>query len=230
VIRVDPLPAGVSLQCCGLDDDAIMALEPARSLLSPAELDRAARFRFAQDRDRFIRARAFLRSVLGQATGDDPARLRLSEGPFGKPALDGGAIDFNLSHSGDLAVVALSSRGPVGVDVEFLDRRVDVEGLGRVCFTDEENAVIAALPPALRPARFFGFWTAKEARMKLTGEGMSLPPRSIALRLLDGWPVGCELPAEPAVRLVHCDCGRAGAVCCLAVTVPAKARSQPESR
>ena len=210
-------PKGISLAQCRLDADYDIALAEATALLSPSETARAVRFHFDRDRNRYVRGRGFLRHTLGQALGQPAAGLDLTEGPQGKPVLAGHDLAFNLSHSRSLAVLALSARGPIGLDVEFIDRKLDIAGLAQSCFDADEVAVLDRLPAAARQTRFFAFWTAKEARMKLTGEGMSLPPKAISLILQDGWPVGYSRPdhATP-VGVVFLETGRTDILCCLA--------------
>jgi 4'-phosphopantetheinyl transferase len=210
--------AGRGIHLCDLDAGGAAGLAADRALLSPDERARADRFRFARDRDRYTRGRAFLRRRLAEATGRPAAALRFAEGAWGKPALACGTLEFNLSHSGGLAVLALSTEGPVGIDVELVDRSVDVGRLSESCFVAAERAVIDALGPEERRRRFFAFWTAKEALMKLTGQGMSLPPLDITLRLERGLPAGCLRPGALAgATLVYPDLGRSDAICCLAL-------------
>ncbi len=198
----DRLPGGVSLHWCRLDDDSDMALDRAAALLSPAETARAARFHFDRHRTAFVRARGFLRSRLGAATGADPAGLDFVYGPRGKPSLPGGP-EFNQSDSGAFAVLALGGSRPLGVDVERLTHDRDLPGLARRVFTEAERAVLdAAADEATFGRLFFAFWTAKEARMKLTGEGLALDPLAIRLRLDDGRPTGFESPDQPRARLL----------------------------
>jgi 4'-phosphopantetheinyl transferase len=214
-----PPPAdGIAVHLCDLDAGGTAGAIADRALLSSAEQARADRFRFARDRDRYTRGRAFLRRRLAAATGRSAAALVLTEGPRGKPALACGGVEFNLSHSGALAVLAISTRGPVGIDVELVDTGTDLRGLSESCFLEPERAVLDALEEAERRRRFFVFWTAKEALMKLTGQGMSLPPREIALRLEHGWPTGFLRPDAPGIRgavTIWPDLGRTDAVCCL---------------
>ena len=217
------IPDAITVAQCHLDDDRDMALAAAWRLLSADEATRARRFHFDRDRDRYARGRGFLRRVLGQICGRSPADLILGTGPQGKPvlqkwaALQERALHFNLSHSQGLAVLAVSDAGPVGIDIEFIDRQVDMAGLVQTCLTAAEAAVLAAVPETARAARFFAFWTAKEARMKLTGEGMSLAPRQIELDLRDGMPVGYLQPKAPAAQAVFLELGQPGAICCLAL-------------
>ncbi|MFX0544539.1 4'-phosphopantetheinyl transferase family protein [Roseovarius sp. S1116L3] len=214
---VNGVPDGVVVSVCQLDDDRDMPLDEGRALLSPAESARAERFHFERDRHRQIRGRAFLRREVGRTLGADPRTLILTDGPDGKPRVKGPALEFNLSHSGDLAVLAISERGPVGIDVELIDRRVDVASLARSVFAGAETDTLLALSENLCLLRFLAFWTAKEARMKLTGEGMGLQPLHIALELNDGWPVGYLRPATPAARAAFVDLGDPRAICCLAL-------------
>ena len=219
-MHADPLPrrgADIGVAQCHLDDDRDMALRKAWSLLSVDETARARRFHFDQDRDRYARGRGFLRRMLGQACGQDPARLVFGIGGQGKPYLQGISLSFNLSHSRDLAVLAISRTGPLGIDLEFIDRQADIAGLAQTCLTAAETAVLQALPEASRAARFFRFWTAKEARMKLTGEGMSLPPRQIDLDLREGLPVGYLWPDTLHAQAVFLDLGSPATLCCLAL-------------
>lgn len=218
-LNAHPLPApldAITIAQCWLGDDRDIPLAAAWSVLSDTETARARRFHFDRDRHRYVRGRAFLRILLAQVTGLADADLVLSEGPWGKPFLQGDAVWFNLSHSGDLAVLALSPAGQVGIDVEFVDRAVDISGLAQSCFCPHEVAILDAVPPAARLARFFALWTAKEARMKLTGEGMALTPQSIELELVAGLPVGYTCPKSPAARAIFVDLGHPGAICCLA--------------
>lgn len=211
----DPPAAGLAVHHCDLDAPG----GELSGLLSADERARADRFHFERDRRRFIRGRAFMRSILAQETGIAPSAVQLGTEQNGKPAwLSAGRSVpwFNLSHSGPCAMLAISWTGPVGVDIEQLDRRVDAMALGTHCFRPEEIAVLSALDGDDRHRRFFAFWTAKEARMKLTGEGMSLAPRSIALRLSDGWPTGYARPVTPAADLAFVETPFPDTICCLA--------------
>ena len=210
-------PVKIGVAQCHLDDDRDIAVSEAWPLLSVDETNRARRFHFDHDRTRYVRGRGFLRVLLGKACGLAPARLVFGTGPQGKPFLQGSALAFNLSHSRSLAVVAFTVSEPVGIDVEFIGRQADIAGLAETCLTHAERAVLDDLSEAARPARFFAFWTAKEARMKLTGEGMSLPPGQISLDLHDGLPVGYLRPDSPAAQAVFLDLQHPSALCCLAL-------------
>jgi phosphopantetheinyl transferase len=92
-----------------------------------------------------------------------------------------------------------------------------MDGLARLCLTGEERRALKRVPGPARTRRFLSFWTAKEARMKLTGEGMRLEPRTIALDLSDGQPVGYRRPRTPAAELRFVRLSRPDAICCVAL-------------
>lgn len=159
--------------------------------LAPDEHDRAARFHFERDRRRFVAGRGILRAVLARHAGCPATALRFRYGPRGKPALEGdgggGDLRFNVSHSGDLALVAVARGREIGVDVEAL--RPDLTpGLAERFFSPAEVAALSALPPAARPAAFFACWTRKEAFVKATGDGLSLPLDAFDVSLAPGEP------------------------------------------
>lgn len=213
----DIRPTDIGVAQCQLDDDRDIGVADAWRLLSRDETTRARRFHFDRDRDRYVRGRGFLRSVLAPLCAQHPAEITFGAGPQGKPFLQNHALYFNLSHSRGHAVLAVSKLGPVGLDVECIDRQVDLAGLMQTCLTPCESAVLDGLPEADRTARFFAFWTAKEARMKLTGEGMSLPPRQITLHLHEGRPIGYLHPETPAAQAIFLDTGDTGTISCLAL-------------
>lgn len=206
---------------CRLDTEADIALNDAYADLDDAERARAASFVFARDRDRFVRAHGYVRRKLGAFVGLAPKDVPIVAGDGEKPYVEGGRVSFNLSHSGSLAVLAVISGADVGIDLETLDRsnrlEDDLDGLASMCMTGEEQAALAILPPARRVRRFLSYWTAKEARMKLTGEGMALEPHTIALDLSDGRPVGYLRPRGPRADLRFVRLSRPDAICCLAL-------------
>lgn len=164
--------------------------------LSEEERDRAERYHFPADRQRFTYFHAMMRRLLASvlSKGTDARELRFQAGEFGKPWLvDVPQLHFNLSHSQDQAVLAATWIGPVGIDVERVDDEFPVQEIAREYFVGEERAAIENAPTKdQRTLRFFQYWTAKEAVMKVTGLGMSLEPRSIELALETGTacPVG----------------------------------------
>jgi len=151
--------------------------------LSPEERGRAARFRFARDRDRFVLGRSFLRTLLGTYTGEDPGRVRLEATEAGKPFLAGGAgVHFNLSHCEDFGVLAVANR-PVGVDLERVREVADAEAIAVRMFGDGEVEALRGYSAAERSAAFLRCWTRKEAFVKGKGVGLLTPLRSFEVSL-----------------------------------------------
>ncbi|EEF57035.1 4'-phosphopantetheinyl transferase family protein [Pedosphaera parvula] len=146
------------------------------SILSEDEKKRAARFRFERDQNRFTVARGFLRTVLGRYLKMDPAEITFSYSDRGKPALNAPSsnpLHFNLSHSHDLALLAVTEICPVGVDVEQIRTLRDADAIADRFFSERESSALRALPPEQKPIGFFNLWTRKEAWLKATGEGIS---------------------------------------------------------
>lgn len=166
------------------------------ALLSDKERTRAERFKFAEHRRRYVVAHAAVRQILGQYLEQDARSLEFHEGAQGKPALvltaDQPPIQFNLSHSHEAALVAVTLARPVGVDVEYIRRDFDWEGIVENYFAAGEIAGLNALPEHLRQQAFFAIWTRKESYIKAKGGGLSIP--------LDGFEVSVH-PNEPAALL-----------------------------
>ena len=144
------------------------------TLLSADELQRADRLldrRKAQD---FIVGRGRLRQILASYLHAAPAAIALTCGKHGKPALTGNALQFNLSHSGVWAVLALRADAAIGVDLERIDPALDYAALAARFFTSAENALLLAAPVAQRRRRFYRLWTRKEALLKGQGQGFSV--------------------------------------------------------
>jgi 4'-phosphopantetheinyl transferase len=169
------------------------------SILADDERARAARFVFAEHRRRFIVARGCLRLVLGRCCGLPPVAIEFAYSPHGKPSLPSAAtppvVHFNVSHSEDVALIALTTDLPVGVDVEMVRPVPDMDTIAARYFTAAEARAIAAVPAGERTLAFFLCWTRKEAFSKAVGEGLSLS--------LDRYRVTCT-PDDPA-RIVEID-------------------------
>ncbi len=171
--------------------------------LSPAEHARAARYRFADDARRFAAARGWLRRILGAELGVAAADVAFSEEP-GKPRLAGEAGPcFNLSHAGELAVIAVAGF-EVGVDIEALRSGPAALDAARLACTPAEAAALARLPAGSRADAFLGLWTAKEAYLKGLGVGLSVAPDSfeVADAGSAGWCIRPLLPAPGYVGAV----------------------------
>lgn len=206
----------VHVWMCRLDDDRDVELTWALSVVNSAERARADRFHFERDRNRFLRARGLMRGTLADRLGVPPRDVAIAFQAKGKPELHGDPVHFNISHSQDVAVMVVSANQPVGIDVELMTRQVDPLALAPTCFATEEVQILRDQPAKLQ--WFFAFWTAKEAFMKLTGEGMGLDPKRIALALdHEGWPIGYDVPNRRPATLQFIDLTLPQATCCLAV-------------
>jgi 4'-phosphopantetheinyl transferase len=165
--------------------------------LSPDERDRAGAFVRERDRRHFTVGRGVLRAILSRYAGIPPKQVRFCYGPHGKPALDeahgGQTLRFNLAHSHDLALYAVTRGREIGVDLEWVGRPVpDAATIAEHYFSAAERARLRALPELLRHEAFYNCWTRKEAYLKARGEGLSLP--------LDQFDVSLA-PGEPAALL-----------------------------
>lgn len=150
-----------------------------RQILSVEERARAARFHFTRDRRYFTATRALLRMILASYLDSDPKALvfRYSENekPWLSPSKSGRQIEFNVSHSGDVAMLAFAQGRDVGVDVEKVRQDFEHEAIARRFFSEQEQRQLAALTPEERYSGFFRCWTRKEAYIKAQGIGLSLP-------------------------------------------------------
>jgi 4'-phosphopantetheinyl transferase len=176
-----------------------------------------------------------MRRMLGAHLGLAPRDVPIAAGPHGKPFVEGSAVRFNLSNCGPLAVLAVASGVEVGIDLEGVGRadrfEAELEGLSHQCLNAAERSALQQAPPNLRVRRFLSYWTAKEARMKLTGEGFGLDPLDIDLVLSGGLPVGYRRPLAPDAELRFVTLSDPGAICCLAIARgPAKSHAHQGGR
>jgi 4'-phosphopantetheinyl transferase len=184
-----PDPA-IALWLYPLDCDSAESRELEQSL-SPPEIERADRFGTPALRARWIAGRATLRSLLGAALGVDPVAVPLRRGTRGRPELAAEhALDFNVSHTDDVALIGIAAGLPagarIGVDIERENRVVNADGLARKFMTARERARMARLDEEARRHRFLQLWTCKEAMSKATGDALSAPFRDIDVSLDDG--------------------------------------------
>lgn len=185
--------------------------------LSQAEQARAERFRFDLHRNRYVRAHGQIRHILAAYMDVDPTEISLQTGERGKPYLPSQNIYFNMSHSADTAVFAVTRSGEIGVDVEMFDRKVEIDDLSRHYYTEMEQGALNALREVTdRRELFFWLWTAKEARMKVTGEGLALDPRHIDVAIEAGRPVAYRKPDNPRASLVSIEIEKIAGACSIA--------------
>lgn len=172
-----------------------LSTDPDRSIestLSADEAQRAARFVFPQDRRRFVLSHGHLRGILACYLDCEPGQLEFSANEYGKPALADHSLEFNLSHSGDYALLAVSHQHKVGIDVERVRQDIEFEDLARRFFSQWEYSELMNMPHEQRKTAFFRCWTLKEAYIKAHGLGLSLP--------LDGFDVALVPNQQPVLR------------------------------
>ena len=161
-------------------------------LLAPDERERADRLIVRQVRNRFVAARGLLRRILGSYLELEPGTLTLKTNQYGKPFLperpDRQRLDFNLSHSADLAILALTERCEVGIDLEQVRDGLPFQDMARQFFSRQEQWDLFSLPLNLQLAAFYRCWTRKEAYLKGYGNGFSQPADFCDVSLLPGQP------------------------------------------
>ena len=185
-------PGEVHVWRAALGDTDVSALG---QILSADELIRAERFHSALDRARFISGRGLLRSILGGYLDLLPRDLRFTQGAHGKPQLESAcsSLQFNLSHSDDLMLLAVTHARAVGIDLEMLRENVPFQTLADYYFEPEVAWGLRLLPQAQRAWKFYDLWTSAEAKLKATGIGLAHGLKVVAP---DRWSLLKLAPAE----------------------------------
>ncbi|MCJ7695392.1 MAG: 4'-phosphopantetheinyl transferase superfamily protein [Anaerolineaceae bacterium] len=148
-------------------------------LLSDEEKDKLIRFHFSQDRHRFIICHGAVRRILSNYVGVDQGQIKFDINQFGKPFIRNklGALEiqFNLTHSEDRAVLALTPTRNIGVDIEFIHPFTEYEKLAANYFSPEEKEDLESSEGPSKLNAFYKLWTRKEAFLKAIGKGLSFP-------------------------------------------------------
>ena len=153
-------------------DRPLKEVERLAQTLSMDERQRAERFHFERDSQRFVVARGLLREILSKYLKIPADRLQFDYGRYGKPTIQATQVRFNLSHSHSLVLYAITRDRDLGIDLEFIRPINDAEQIAKRYFSHRENAVFQALSPSQKPAGFFHHWTRKEAYLKAVGDGL----------------------------------------------------------
>jgi 4'-phosphopantetheinyl transferase len=172
--------------------------EDLQQILAKEEISKAAQFHFEKDRNHWMVARGILKILLGLYVNTAPDQLKFRSNAYGKPFLafpdTSARLQFNVSHSQDLALYAFTYDRQVGIDVEYKCAGLDYEALARVSFSPNEQALLHSLPREQKQEAFFNCWTRKEAYIKAKGTGFSIPTDQFDVSFL---------PGEPAAFLQH---------------------------
>jgi 4'-phosphopantetheinyl transferase len=145
-------------------------------ILSKQEISRADKFYFSIDKKRYLLTRALLKNILARITGADPQKLHFKFNEHGKPHLENFKhIYFNISHSADIGLIAVTDCAAIGIDVEEYRKRLQLQEISKRFFSRYETDVLSKLPDNQKMHAFFNCWTRKEAFIKALGLGLTLP-------------------------------------------------------
>ena len=161
--------------------DALPSLE---SCLDAQDRERAGRFHFPEDRARHVLGRALVRKILGHYLSQSPEKIDLACTDRGRPYFPGDeTMRFSITHARDLVAVALTARARVGIDIEYMERKLHLKELAERILSAEDFREFEALPEEEKVAAFFRVWTRKEAYLKATGEGITDALKKISVSL-----------------------------------------------
>jgi 4'-phosphopantetheinyl transferase len=184
-----------------------LSINGLKNVLSPQECFRAEKFKFQKDRVPYIIAHAALRRILAGYLELDPSQLEFREGPYGKPELvsttRSETLNFNLSHSHQAALVAVTPGRQIGVDIEYIKREFEWQEVAERFFAPGEIARLRELPEEKQQRGFFTCWTRKEAYIKAKGGGLSIPLQDFEVSLSPGEPaslMSCISDPEETAR------------------------------
>ncbi|MCF7851782.1 MAG: 4'-phosphopantetheinyl transferase superfamily protein [Simkaniaceae bacterium] len=166
------------------------SLELFQNILSEKEWERASNYKFKRDRHRFIATRGSLRVLLSRELNVDPKRIEIFSNPFGKPEVKG--MHFNVSYSHEKSLIAISSYGPIGIDIECCHPKVWSKSAEDFLFSDAEKSHSSILLENERKKYFLSVWTKKEAWVKAMGIGLT-----DHLNRLDTEDLQCEWTFHP---------------------------------
>ncbi len=148
-------------------------LEKLRQILSIEEIQKSEAFHFANDRQNYTVSHGFLRLILAKYLERKPESLCFDPNEFGKPFLKDSPLKFNLSHSGEFALIGVAEKREVGVDIELVRENVNYHELAAQFFSKKETDFFISLPQSDRKQVFFRIWSRKESFVKARGCGLS---------------------------------------------------------
>ncbi len=149
-----------------------------KNYLNPEEQQRLQRYTHQQAQQQFLATRGRLKQLLAGYIGIAPSDIQFETGRYGKPRLAGTTIDdglvFNISHSGAMALIAISTNNALGIDIERINTRHNLQGMAQRCFSNQELNNWNQLTEPHKTTQFYAYWCAKEAFLKATGRGLAL--------------------------------------------------------
>lgn len=176
-------PSELHLWLLPITEVAVESFPEYYRRLSPDERARNQRYVFEKDRIRDLLTRIFIRTLLANYLSVESASLQFEANAYGRPILvwpdNEPTLDFNLSHAGELIACAIVSNGRIGIDIEPVDREVNIQQASHF-FSKIELEELYLLPPEQQKEHFLRLWTLKEAYIKAQGQGLSIPLDSFA--------------------------------------------------
>jgi 4'-phosphopantetheinyl transferase len=156
------------------------ALSDYRQLLSEEERQQETRFHFERHRRQYVITRALVRTVLSRYADIAPQDWLFTTNAYGRPTATAAhspaaAASFNVSHTERMIICGVASEGPVGVDVEYLERRLESFDIAKRYFSPDEVGALHETPMSERSRQFYYYWTLKESYIKAKGQGLSIP-------------------------------------------------------
>jgi 4'-phosphopantetheinyl transferase len=161
------------------------ALPGLEALLDRREQERLARFRFPEDRARFVAGRGLLRHGLRRYAPRVPASIEMTYSSLGRPLISAAhdAPHFSISHTRDVVALAFAAEAQVGIDLEYMKPSVDMLELAERILSEDDFKAFQALSPGERLGSFYRMWTRKEAYLKARGEGIATGLRDVSVSL-----------------------------------------------
>lgn len=156
-------------------------------ILNNTEKERSDKFHFKTDRKRYITTKALLKIILAQTLSTEPGQINFEFNKYGKPLIkNSNSPHFNVSHSADIGIIAITDVASIGVDVEKYRKRMNSPKVAKRFFSEKEAKAFLSLPHEQRLQGFFNCWTRKEAFIKALGLGLAMPLRDFDVTLKPG--------------------------------------------
>lgn len=157
--------------------------ENAKNLLAQDEIARCNRFRFARDKEKYIFFHSALRIILSKYSSLESKNIEFIYNKFQKPSLrkNDAKLNFNFSHSEDLAICAVIAGYSIGADIEQLQRGINIDSVANIFFSEEEKTILGNTQDENKIFAFYSLWTGKEAYGKAIGSGITFPLHQITI-------------------------------------------------